>query len=35
VTALFDARKDLPTDRPNELEAFRGVENEFAALCIR
>jgi hypothetical protein len=35
VMALYDARKDLPPDRPSEFEAFAGVENELAALCIK
>jgi tetratricopeptide (TPR) repeat protein len=35
VVALFDTRKDLPADRPSELEAFTGLENELAALCIK
>jgi tetratricopeptide (TPR) repeat protein len=35
VMAIFDARKDLPADRPNELEAFKGLETDLAALCIK
>jgi hypothetical protein len=35
VMALYDARKDLPPDRPGEWDAFTGVENELAALCIK
>jgi hypothetical protein len=35
VVALFDARKDLPADRPGEWDAFTGLENELAALCIK
>jgi hypothetical protein len=35
VMAIFDARKDLPADRPNELEAFKGLETELATLCIK